>query len=353
MLNFKIVRIHLIGWSIFISYELLVNYTFQGHLSTALDMVGHYLLNITIFYLHYIILEQFLSYKNTSWNTAIPLVLSELAIYFILKYLLYLLLIKIQILDMNVLSNLSLFIMTSLWRALYFIGLSTCLWFAIVTPRKNKVIANLQNIKLNHELEKEILEKKILNIENSFFKAQINPHFLFNILGFIYNDVAVVSRNSGEMIMILSDMMRYALSKPHEDNLVLLNSEIEYIENYIEINTYRFESQLNIQFSYNGEIENIRILPMLLVTILENVFKYGDLRDATHPAIISIVAKSDYLSFIVKNKKNRLNRVIKGGIGMENVINRLNLQYGEQYKLNIVEDENEYNLELLIPYKYD
>jgi two-component system LytT family sensor kinase len=349
MSDLKILRIHLICWSLFIGYELLVSYTFQGYLSSGYDIAGHYLLNIGIFYTHYIILECSFSDNGRFYKKSILLIILSLLGYLILKYLLYRLLIHLQILKPDMLKDMGKFVMSGLWRALYFMGLSTGYWFAMARSKKDKIITELENLRLKGVLEKEGLEKKLLIAENSFLKAQINPHFLFNILGFIHNEVAGISPASGEMIIILSDMMRYALSKQQEDNMVQLSSEIEYIENYIRINQYRFRNRLNLQFSYMGNIETIRILPLLLVTIFENIFKYGDLSDPAHPAVISLEAKADFILFNLKNKKNNLRNMNGYGIGMKNVISRLNMRYGNAYELKIEEREDQYYLKLLIP----
>ncbi|MDN5286003.1 MAG: yehU 6 [Mucilaginibacter sp.] len=353
MPSIKTIRIHFISWLIFILYELLVSYSFGGSLPSFYDTAGHYILNISVFYIHFEILEKCFSNNKRSFKLSVFLVLLELAVYLGLKYLLYVILIKFNIFKSNELADLGKLVVHGLWRAVYFIGLSTGFWFAVTRSRAEKIIVELENFGLRSILEKESLEKKLLISENSYLKAQINPHFLFNVLGFIHNNISGISETAGEMIIILSDMMRYALNKQQDDNLVNLSSEIEYIENYIRINQLRFNHHLNLNFSYSGNITEVRVPALLFMTIVENVFKYADLSDLHFPAYIGFVIKEEQLMFEIRNKKSKSKTLLGHGIGMANVVSRLNLEYGNKYELTVDNRDFEYYLNLLIPLKND
>ncbi len=328
-------------WGVFIFYEVAFIVTYIGKFSSFPDYAGHYLINIWIFYFNaHVVFSTALNNKRKSYFLLVLLIIAELAIYLALKYLLiYLFHVFNVSIDRPFINN-RLFILDSLWRAVYFIGLSTGYWFALSTIQNRKRIADLENKHLRNELQNEILEKTLLATENAYLKSQINPHFLLNTLNFLYNSVSKFSEKVAGSVLLLSDIMRYALTNADEDGKVKLESEIEHISSFIKLNQARFNERLNIDLLIEGDPCGLRIIPLVLITLAENVFKYGDLLTDKCPAKIIILIEGNRLTYITQNIKRKILHDHGYGIGIKNVKDRLAMYY--KYELNIEDNETEY-----------
>src|SRR6202012_5937473 len=114
------------------------------------------------------------------------------------------------------------------------------------------------------------LEKEKMQADYLFLKAQINPHFLHNTLNFLYARSLPLSPELSEGILTLSEIMRYSLDNREDgDGKVLLSHEIEHVYNIIRMQQLRFENTLQVQFNLSGEPDGQRILPFVLITLVE------------------------------------------------------------------------------------
>jgi two-component sensor histidine kinase len=198
-----------------------------------------------------------------------------------------------------------------------------------------------------NEQEKSDLEKQSLTAELAFLKSQINPHFLFNSLNNIYSLAYQKSDATPDAILKLSEIMRYMLYESN-DNRVSLEKEITYLKSYIELQKLRFRGNVHVILEVEGQIDHQHILPLILISFVENAFKHGLATDAKNPIHINISVFEDKLLFTIKNRKNKLNKDQTGGIGMVNVKRRLDLSYPENYKLTIENKEDDYYSELYL-----
>jgi len=334
-------KLHIIFWGIFIIYELSVSYSFGGQFSSIADYAAHYLLNIGIFYFNaHIVLPSAIRYNKKSYVVLFLLIIAELALYLGLKFLLLNFLFAVNVYVSRPITNTRFFLVESIWRAVYFIGLSTGYWFALSTIKNRNKIADLENINLRNELQNQVLEKTLLATENAYLKSQINPHFLLNTLNFLYNSVSKFSEKIAGSVMLLSDIMRYALTNAGEDGQVMLESEIENISNFIQLNQARFSQQLYVDMQIEGDPEGLRIIPLVLITLTENVFKYADLLNSQYPAKIMIYIEGHSLTFVTQNRKRKSVNYTRHGIGIENVKSRLAMHY--KYDLTIEDNDIEY-----------
>lgn len=216
------------------------------------------------------------------------------------------------------------------------------------------LIAYLTSLRDEQKLHKTLEKQKMeLEIENSqanfnFLKAQINPHFLHNTLNFFYAKALPLSAELSEGILCLSDIMRYALNEGGKDEKALLKDEIEHLENVIRINQFRFSNKLNVQFEVTGVTAGAMIVPFVLITLVENAFKHGDLKSPDNPIIIRIIVEDKRLYFYCRNKKNPGFKEISTGIGLQNILKRLDIMYGSNYSYKVNEDEDFYSTELII-----
>jgi two-component system, LytTR family, sensor kinase len=204
--------------------------------------------------------------------------------------------------------------------------------------------------------QRKILEeqKMQLEVEKSqanfnFLKAQINPHFLHNTLNFLYAKSLPYSPELSEGILTLSDIMRYALSEGNtRDGRALLKDEIEHVRNVIKINQLRFSNNLHVQFDVEGMINGATIIPFVLITLVENAFKHGDLKSTDYPIMIKVKVEDHKLRFFCRNRKKAGPKELSTGIGLDNIKKRLELAYGKNYLLNIKDEAEFYTTELTI-----
>ena len=168
-------------------------------------------------------------------------------------------------------------------------------------------------------------------------RAQINPHFLFNTLNNIYSLAVTRSDKTAEMVLRLSNLLRYVVYEG-KARRVALRDEIEQIEAFIELFQMKSEQPLNISFEQKGEVSNQQIEPMILIPIVENCFKHCDFNENADAFIeIRLHLEQDTLYFQTRNTKNDADKQKDqvGGVGLENIKKRLQLNDEHQPELNI------------------
>lgn len=191
------------------------------------------------------------------------------------------------------------------------------------------------------EKETEQLRREKTQTELAFLKSQINPHFLYNTLNYLYSLAYPVSEKLGDAIIKLSGLMRYMLAES-TDGMVELEKEIEYLHNYIAIYRMRFEDHFFVDFNIDGGTLNKRIASLALIPFVENAFKHGVMDDGNRPVKIQLKILTHQLIFTVSNKINRNQKDHSSGIGMTNIRRRLELIYPERYELLISDNGETY-----------
>ncbi|SKB67810.1 sensor histidine kinase [Daejeonella lutea] len=336
MNKFQQIFLHVAVWAFLI--VLFMFMTTRGSINHTTIIVFIYfgIINISLFYINFLlILPTFLDRKRYLW-CGLAIVVVILVFAFIkcgLAYYFYdVILTRVEGDKKTYINFWEYFLITVLVSG-FFIFLSTILKFIIDWFRNEKIRSNLENEKLISEL--------------AFLKSQINPHFLFNSLNNIYSLAYQKSEKTPEAVLKLSEIMRYMLYESNE-NLVKLDDEIRYVENYIELQKLRFKEQVHIRFEIDGDTHSKKITPLVLISFVENAFKHGIATDKDNPLTIVLNVKSDKLFFQVINKKSNLNKDDTGGIGLQNVKRRLDLLYKGQYRLHIEDNEAVYNCELYL-----
>jgi len=239
-------------------------------------------------------------------------------------------------------SNIPILIFGIAINTMFYVGLSL-------------LIAYLTNLRDEQKHRKVLEEQKMqLEVEKSqanfnFLKAQINPHFLHNTLNFLYAKSLPYSSELSEGILTLSDIMRYALSEGNtKDGKTYLKDEIEHVRNVIKINQLRFSNNLRVLFDVEGVINGATIIPFVLITLVENAFKHGDLKSCDNPITIKLKVEGGQLYFYCRNKKKTGPRELSTGIGLDNIKKRLELAYGKNYGFHIKDEADSYTTELTI-----
>ena len=218
---------------------------------------------------------------------------------------------------------------------------------------RNKL--KLQEYKLvKTEAEAKLNEMETLRLQSEIdlLKSQINPHFLFNTLNNIYSLALNNSSDTATAIMLLSKLMRYQI-KCTKLQIVPLTEELEFIENYVDLEKLRLGRRCKVQLDISGDFTDFSIPPLLCIAVIENCFKHGIGADYTKNYIcISITIEEK--QFIVQTK----NRIIKiepnetgvktGKTGLMNLSKRLALLYPDINSLDVKKNKNDFTVLLKI-----
>ncbi|PWN06805.1 sensor histidine kinase [Rhodohalobacter mucosus] len=210
-------------------------------------------------------------------------------------------------------------------------------WFRESDDRRR--LAQIKQEKTRHELQA--------------LRSQVQPHFLFNSLNTIYGFIRRQSPRAEEAVLKLSELLRYTIRQSEREK-VPLEEEIGYLSDYIGLQKMRLNQPDKVHFTISGDVDNVMIIPLLLIVFVENGFKYADL-ESGDPLAISLTVEDNVIQFTMKNRI--ANDITAGdpeeqgnGTGIQNARKRLELHYPDRYRLDIRTDKelNTYNLELII-----
>ncbi len=189
------------------------------------------------------------------------------------------------------------------------------------------------------------LKSEKTKAELMLLKSQVSPHFFFNTLNNLYGLVAKDAQKSQELILKLSDMMRYCIYEGEKET-VTLREEIVFLKNYIELHKMRYHKYIVIDFNYNVD-ETRKIVPLLFIILLENAFKHGVENLRVNAYIkMNLTASQNELYFMIENNFEKTHA--GSGIGLKNLKRRLELTYSNQHELNFSVTENVYYVQLIL-----
>lgn len=193
------------------------------------------------------------------------------------------------------------------------------------------------------------LEKQNLESELALLRTQVNPHFLFNTLNNINTLVKKDPEKASKSIIKLSDIMRYMLFDAQHEK-VLLASELEYLESYIDLQRIRLEDEDYINYAVEGNPRGIEIPPMLFIPFVENIFKHGSKTQKKPAFHIHIKITAYAIIFVAENpvKSQNEHSPYGHGIGIQNVKRRLELLYPDRHILEIHENNAIFKVKLRI-----
>jgi LytS/YehU family sensor histidine kinase len=194
------------------------------------------------------------------------------------------------------------------------------------------------------EQNRQQLQTELLHAELAFLKSQTNPHFLYNSLNFIYSQAISVSEPLSKSVLLLSDIMRYALEEADTQGFVPLAKEIKHLENFIEIHRLRFKHKLQVDYRVSlseAESERRMVLPFVLISLVENAFKHGLVTKAETPLTIHLSLDAGILRFYVKNKMDKnAEKHPTHGVGLKNLERMLTIAYPQKHRLILIEEQD-------------
>ena len=204
---------------------------------------------------------------------------------------------------------------------------------------------------LNEEDRRKDMEKEQLRTEIALLRHQVSPHFFMNTLNNIHALVDINTETAKDAIIRLSTLMRYLLYDTAHGQ-TSLKKEIEFIESYISLMQLRFSEKVKISIDVPKIIPDIQIPPMLFISFLENAFKHGVSYQSSSFVNFKMEVAEDQLTCIIRNSKQKMKENFDksySGIGLTNIRKSLELIFGKNYILNIIENEKAFEVFLKIP----
>lgn len=320
-------------WVAFWFTDFLFTYAFQQWKTAVIPFIFNALTNTLYFYIcvFFVILPNFSKSRILTFTYILILLLlfvfSKMGIEELLRTDNYITIIEKK-------GTVIPYISFELWRYSYMTFFSFAYWYYIKSIREEKL--------------RRITEEKLFETEIAFLKAQINPHFLFNTLNFVYNDVAGLSRRSGEAILSLTRLMRYSVeSTKSEQNTV--EKELEAVEEYLRLQKLRFGDRLALKYTRHGHLLFFSIPPLVLMSLVENAFKYGIQDDLTDPVTIEVRVDSSGLAFRCRNRKRRdfIDRETTA-VGHTNIRRRLEMAFPDSFQMKVQDSATHFEVDLII-----
>jgi len=187
--------------------------------------------------------------------------------------------------------------------------------------------------------------------ELAFLKSQMNPHFLINSLNTIYFQIDKANTGARDTLMKFSQLLRYQLYECNTD-MVPVEKEVEYIKNYVALQSLRKGDKYLIDFETDNELRGFYIAPLVLISFVENAFKHVSTRPGKDNIVSILLSKNKeqilFRCYNTKDAVGKIEAVEYGGIGLENTKRRLELLYGKKYDLKISNDKDAYTVNLTI-----
>lgn len=196
--------------------------------------------------------------------------------------------------------------------------------------------------------QKEQAEQMQKEAELKYLNAQFNPHFLYNTLNGIYAQaLEEKAEKTTELILQLSEIMRYPIQNVAQTH-VFLTEEIAFIDDYITLQKVRLGEDYPIVFTKEGNLSQLKVPPFILISLVENAFKYGVSQKNKTPISFLIKIENNTLFFRAQNTNTNPPKTKSHLVGINNLQSRLNLEYGQNQDLKIFKNEGTFTAELTI-----
>lgn len=335
------------------TYEfILVGLIFEDGFGNPVVYLSHYAIFILFFYIHSDIILPLIARNFSHVVLIAPLLLiMECSLYVFCQYadtyILFLLGIQKKMFALN-----HLLIWRNVYRAILYMGFATGYYFLKTYLAERKRTEALERQRLHAIIKAQQMEQDLTHAQNAFLKAQISPHFLFNTLDFVYHNVNQHSEIAGETIIKLSEMMRFAMESNVANSQIRLIDEILQVKNLIALHQLRKDHQIPIEFSYDDKVLDLLLIPLILLTLVENMFKHGNLSQSSSPACIRLDLKGDFLYIYTANLINHEVNLKGNNSGLKNIKQRLDHAYGNHALCFYRKTENNhFEVKIEIPIK--
>jgi sensor histidine kinase YesM len=347
------IMVHISAWVLYISFIYIANYLANPNIK-IINTIFFLLPYCLTFYVSYYFLNLY-KIKGASWSIA-SFFIVFLVMAFIGYCYIYLLLPQFGI-NLFTSDKFRDFVKNAVLGYVQYFSYAMLYFHVSESFKKEKELRKLQEEKLLHELENSILKQQELKsqkdkllLEYAFLRSQVNPHFLHNTLNVLFSQALEHSDELAENISKLSRIMRYSLeSVEYESDKVFVQKELDNLHLLIEINNIRFSHSKVIEYILEGEILDQMLPPLSMITVVENAFKYGDLKDPKHPLKIKVLLRPGQVYFYCKNKIRKNNLELSShNIGITNLCKRLDVAFKGKYIMHASDDKDFYTFELTV-----
>jgi two-component system, LytTR family, sensor kinase len=235
------------------------------------------------------------------------------------------------------------------YRCILYMVYSTGYYYLITFLQERKRAEELERQRLNEIILRQRVEQELTKAENAFLKAQINPHFLFNTLDFIYHNILEVSPLAADAVISLTEMMRYAIDADKGGEYILLGDEIDQVNNLQYLNRLRKKEELPLKLIYAEEVRELSFIPLVLLTLTENIFKHGNLSIGNEATMQIYIEKGQFV-IETDNASSRLRKSKSSKTGLINIEKRLKYAYGDDIYFNhALSDDDRFRLQIKVP----
>ena len=227
--------------------------------------------------------------------------------------------------------------------------LISCFFALVVGILFKSVVENfaLQKREIEMQRLQAEMRRKQVEAELKLLKAQVQPHFLFNSFNNLYYETYKVLPDVASRIAKLSAIMRYFLEESPKSK-VPLQTEIDFIQSYMELEKVRFKQPPDIQLHLD-QADGIHLPPMLLMPLVENLYKHGiDKMAAENKATITLQVKDQAIDFRICNSVHS-QAATRTGTGLQNLKERLQILYGDNFRLETIATDSTFEAHLVIP----
>ncbi|NML66025.1 histidine kinase [Hymenobacter sp. RP-2-7] len=340
----RIVLYQVLGWVLIISYRLFSMAIGVGAKQRVLPpklLLHQFVFELSIvalFYYCYLLFP--IGLRRGRWPVLVLGLLGTPLIFAGTRYLLDEVLLRLLLGSGNYYPDPTL--LYYLQDNLYFLLPTIVLAGAAVLVRDAFVREQVQQ----NQLQLQAMEQAKTQAELAFLRTQINPHFLYNTLNYLYATAYPLSEALAEAVLRLSELMRYLL---HEspDGQVDLAREVEYLNNYLALYRLRFEDKCFVQFEHPAALGAWRVAALLLIPLVENALKHGVINRPDCPVTIVLALPAPtQLRFTVCNRIGQQQKDATTGVGLPNIRRRLALLYPGRHALRVHDDGQTYRTEL-------
>jgi two-component system LytT family sensor kinase len=339
-LPIKIAAYHVIGITSFILFEMVLLFFHKSN-ANFWEFAGYYLFDFVFFYTS---AYQFIKgLKNITYRIDLRFIFISLIWIGIFTFADILFTYFLYSLRERTLTNQEVKIFTAklFFRFTYFYFLAYGLWSArslVKRERENRIkdVALLTS------------KNEKAHIEIALLRSQITPHLLLNTLNGVYNLVMSTNSKAAVMVELLMDNLHLSLKGSDPEKETTLADEVQLIKNLVRLYAQLGKSNCQLKIILDAYIQERPFPVNIVATMVENIFKHGDLTDATHPARIMIRNEQSKLLVSLYNKVAPTRQNKKSGIGMENIEKRLTLLFKNRYELHIAHTEEYYQTDFQI-----
>ena len=346
-------KYHIFAWLGLAVYEVASVAVVTENFGNLESYLLHYLVNMFLFYIHSIFtLPKWVKTNKINYLMLSISILAQVIVYLLISYEVDVFIGKRSPSFFGPSGLNGQFLLSSIWRAIYFMVFATTYFLFVRFKESREKMSVLEKLNSQQEINKRQTDLELADARNAYLRAQVNPHFLLNTLTFLYNKSHKNEPRTAEAVFYLSKLLRYLINSDRGPALSAIGAEIEQVENLFQLSRVK-EEEIFVEFNYSESIEDLRIIPLVLLSLAENMIKHGNLSDKQFPGIISLIQKEGKL---ILSTTNLINTGINdSGIhsGLDNIAQRLKHNYGSEVSINYGKiAKNYYYVEVILPLEH-